>query len=295
MLDSGDKIGKGRYRIIEKIGQGGMGQVYRGLDEQLQRVVALKELLPEFQGELDLKSRFRREALALAAFHHQNIVTLHDLVDEDSSLFMIMEFVEGRCLIDLLESGSFPVNVVTAVGSGIASALAHAHQHGVIHRDLKPSNVMIANTGEVKLMDFGISKDFRLATLTKKGETVGTPAYMSPEQTSGGRVDARTDIFSLGILLYESLTGQRPFYGTDPNELFESIRSGKYIPLSQAASHVPKELSNIIKRSLQVAPSKRFPNAATMQHELALFLANRVQASHVALLASFLKNHPSSQ
>jgi serine/threonine protein kinase len=288
MLTPGYKIGP--YRIIKEIGRGGMGRVYRSLHEDLQREVALKELLPEPKGELDLKSRFRREALALAAFHHQNIVTLYDLVDNDGSLFMAMELVEGPSLTELLEAGPLPAHVVAAIGSSIASALAHAHHHNVIHRDLKPSNVMISTAGEVKLMDFGIAKNFKLAALTRKGEAVGTPAYMSPEQASGDPIDARTDIFSLGILLYEALTGKKPFQGATLRELFEEIGRGNYTPLSEAAPDVPKELSNIIKRALHVDPNKRFSNATALRHELDYFLTFNVQAPRTELLASFIRD-----
>jgi serine/threonine-protein kinase len=266
-----------------------MAIVYRGLHEGLQREAALKELLPEGQTDKETKSRFLREALALAAFRHQNIVTIYDLVDKNDSLFMVMELVDGPTLHELIKDGPLPADVAAVIGARIASALDHAHFRHIIHRDLKPSNVMLTKAGEVKLMDFGIAKDVDLVALTQQGMAVGTPAYMSPEQVTGATLDPRTDIFSLGVLLYEALTGARPFQGKTAGEIFAKIRDGKYTPLQRAAPHLPKPLTNIVKRAMEVKPDQRFPDAAAMRRELDLFLAREVTVSHPALLVSFLK------
>ncbi|WP_422724023.1 serine/threonine-protein kinase [Hyalangium rubrum] len=267
-----------------------MAQVYRGLHEQLQREVALKELLPDGQRDRETQSRFMREALALAAFRHQNIVTLYDLVEKNDSTFMVMELVDGPTLLDLIKDGPLPADVAAVVGARIASALDHAHFRHIIHRDLKPANVMLTKAGEVKLMDFGIAKDVDLAALTQQGMAVGTPAYMSPEQVTGVPLDPRTDIFSLGVLLYEALTGARPFQGKTAGEIFARIRDGKYTPLHKVAPHLPKALTNIVKRALEVKPEARFPDAAAMRRELDVYLAREVKVSHPALLVSFLRH-----
>lgn len=278
----------GAYRVLGELGRGGMAQVYKGLHETIQREVAIKELLPDAQKDKESLSRFHREALALAAFRHQNIVTLYDLVEKNDSLFMVMEYVDGPTLQELIKEGQLPPDVAAVVGARIASALDHAHFRHIIHRDLKPGNVMLTKTGEVKLMDFGIAKDVDLVALTQQGMAVGTPAYMSPEQVTGAQLDPRTDIFSLGVLLYEALTGTRPFQGKTAGEIFAKIRDGKYNPLSKAAPHVPAPLANVVKRALEVKPEKRFPDAAAMRRELDLFLAHVVKVSHPALLMGFL-------
>jgi serine/threonine protein kinase len=179
--------------------------------------------------------------------------------------------------------------VAAVLGARIASALDHAHFRHIIHRDLKPGNVMLTKSGEVKLMDFGIAKDVDLVALTQQGIAVGTPAYMSPEQVTGTALDPRTDIFSLGVLLYEALTGARPFQGKTAGEIFAKIRDGKYTPLHKAAPHLPAPLTNVVKRALEVKPENRYPDAAAMRRELDLFLAREVQVSHSALIVSFLR------
>jgi serine/threonine-protein kinase len=266
-----------------------MAQVYRGLHEQLQREVAIKEMLADPTRDKEAVSRFRREALALAAFRHQNIVTLYDLVEKNDVLFMVMEYVDGPTLHELIKEGPLPPEVTAAIGARIAAALEHAHFRHIIHRDLKPANVMLAKTGDVKLMDFGVAKDVGLEALTAQGMAVGTPSYMSPEQVTGAPVDGRTDLFALGVLLYEALSGARPFLGRNTGEVFARIRDGAFTPLHKVAPHVPRPLADIITRALQVRPSDRFPHAAAMRRELEAFLAPRVGMSYEAFLVGFLR------
>ncbi|XXF77047.1 serine/threonine-protein kinase [Myxococcaceae bacterium GXIMD 01537] len=280
----------GAYRVLGELGRGGMALVYRGLHEMLQREVAIKELLPEGQRDKESLSRFRREALALAAFRHQNIVTLYDLVEKNDGLFMVMEFVDGPTLHALIKEGPLPPDVAALIAARIASALDHAHFRHIIHRDLKPANVMLTKAGEVKLMDFGVAKDVGLEALTQQGMAVGTPSYMSPEQVTGLPVDPRTDLFSLGVLLYEALSGARPFQGRTAGEVFARIRDGKYPPLSRVAPHVPRPLARIVRRCLEVKPERRFPDAAALRRELDVFLAREVRVSHSALLVAFLRH-----
>jgi serine/threonine-protein kinase len=267
-----------------------MAQVYRGLHEMLQREVAIKEMLADPNRDKESVSRFRREALALAAFRHQNIVTLYDLVEKNDVLFMVMEFVDGPTLHELIKEGPLPPEVGAAIAARIAGALEHAHFRRIIHRDLKPANVMLTKSGDVKLMDFGVAKDVGLEALTAQGMAVGTPSYMSPEQVTGAPVDGRTDLFALGVLLYEALSGGRPFLGRNAGEVFARIRDGEYTPLSKVAPHVPKPLADIVKRALEVRPDDRFPNAAAMRRELEAFLAPRVGMSFEAFLVGFLRH-----
>ena len=279
----------GAYRVLGELGRGGMALVYRGLHEGLQREVAIKELLPEVLADREALSRFRREAFALAAFRHQNIVTLYDLVEKNDLPFMVMEYVDGPTLQGLIREGALSPEVAAVIGARIASARDHAHFRHIIHRDLKPGNVMLTKAGEVKLMDFGIAKDAGLEALTKQGFAVGTPSYMSPEQVTGGAIDGRTDLFSLGVLLYESLSGARPFQGKTAGEVFAKVRDGKYLPLHRVAPHVPRELQEIVRRAMQTRPDQRFADAAAMRRALEAFLVRAVKVSHSALLVAFLR------
>jgi serine/threonine-protein kinase len=279
----------GAYRVLSAVGRGGMAVVYRGIHESLQREVAIKELLPAAVLDKEAKSRFHREALALAAFRHQNIVTLYDLVEKNDSLFMVMEFVDGPTLQALLREGPLPVPVAAVVGARVASALDHAHFNRIIHRDIKPANIMLTKAGEVKLMDFGIAKDEALLTLTQHGMAVGTPSYMSPEQVKGQPLDPRTDLFSLGVVLYEMLSGQRPFSGQSTSEVFAKIRDGKYPPLEKLKPDVPGPLRKLVRRALKGRLDRRYQDAAKIRGELELFLAKEVRCSHQALLVAFLQ------
>jgi serine/threonine-protein kinase len=279
----------GPYRIRGELGRGGMARVYRGLHESLQREVALKELLPEAR-DAEAQSRFIREALALAAFRHQNIVTLYDLVEKGESLFMVMELVDGPTLAELLKAGPLPADVAAVIAVQLARALGHAHFRGIVHRDLKPSNVMLTRTGEVKLMDFGVAKDGGLEDLTREGMAVGTPAYMSPEQVTGAPVDARTDLFALGGVLYEALAGTRAFTGKSAGEVFARIRDGRSTPLKRVAPQVPAPLRRVVARAMRTEPSERYPDAASLTRDLEAYLARAVDVSHAALLMAFLRH-----
>lgn len=280
----------GPYRVLGELGRGGMATVFRGVHETLQREVAIKELLPESIKDKESLSRFRREALALAGFRHENIVTLYDLVEKNDSQFMIMEFVNGPTLATLLREGPVPPDVAAVIGVQMASALDHAHFNRIIHRDIKPANIMIAKSGEVKLMDFGIAKDEGLEALTKEGIAVGTPSYMSPEQVMGGQLDPRTDIFSLGVVLYECLTGLRPFTGNTAGEVFARIRDGKYRPLEKVNPKVPPSLVRIVRRAMRVKLDDRYFDAAELRRDLELYLIRRVRISHAAMLVAFLRH-----
>jgi serine/threonine-protein kinase len=266
-----------------------MGRVYKGLHEGLQREVAIKELLTEGTQNGEMVSRFRREALALAAFRHESIVTLYDLVERGSSLHMVMEYVDGPTLSQLLQGGPLPPEAVAVLGSRLASALEHAHSHRILHRDVKPSNVMVSSLGEVKLMDFGIAKDEELVALTQEGIAVGTPSYMSPEMVGGEPLDPRSDLFSLGVVLYECLSGEKPFTGKTAGEVFARIREGKPRRLSRLAPHAPRALVKAVTRAMAREPDRRHFDASDLRRELDAFLVEHVPLSHAGLMMALLR------
>ena len=278
----------GPYRFLDELGKGGMAQVYRGLHETLEREVAIKELLPRAANDKDTVSRFRREALALATFRHQNIVTVYDLVEKNGAQFLILEYVDGPTLLELLKQGPLPPIVAAVVAEQLASALEHAHFHRIIHRDLKPGNVMLTGLGEVKLMDFGIARDEELGSITKTGMAVGTPSYMSPEQVTGGAIGQRTDVYSLGAVLYECLSGLRAFSGQSAGEIFARVRDGRFKPLAKIAPEAPSALLRVVKRAMQTKAAHRYSGAAEMRRELEAFIAGQLRTSGANLLMAFL-------
>ncbi len=234
------------YRITSKIGAGGMGEVFRATDTKLGRDVALKVLPVEMASDPERLARFRREARTVAALNHPHIVTIFSVEEAEGIHFLTMELVEGQTLDRLIPVTGLSGDRIADVASALAEALAAAHEKGIVHRDLKPANVMVTNDGRVKVLDFGLAKEVREsepndATMTSAGRTavgivMGTPAYMSPEQIAGRALDHRTDIFSLGIILYEMASGRRPFQGASSAELASAIlrdtpRPGRRTPL----------------------------------------------------------------
>src|SRR5882672_7661654 len=226
-LVPGTKLGA--YEISSSLGAGGMGEVYRASDAKLGRDVALKVLPAEMARDPERLARFRREAKALAQIDHPNIVTIYSVEDFDGVHFLTMQLVEGLPLDRLISPNGLPVDQIIAIAGSLAAALAAAHEKGIVHRDLKPANVMVTADGRVKVLDFGLAKfaddsarpeaDAATALQTRDGVVMGTVPYMSPEQIAGRGVDHRTDIFSLGVILYEMASGQRPFQGASSAEL----------------------------------------------------------------------------
>jgi serine/threonine-protein kinase len=265
-----------------------MAHVYKGVHELLGREVAVKEVLPGSAKDKEAKERLQREALALSAFRHQNIVTLYDLIEKNDGLYLVMELVDGPTLGELLRDGPLPPEVAAVMASGLAQALEHAHFHGIVHRDLKPANIMFSQSGEVKLMDFGIAKDAELDTLTKEGLAVGTPAYMAPEQVMGQPMDGRTDLYALGVVLYECLAGDRPFRGDGPAQIYARIRDGRHEPVGSKAPQTPKALRRVVKRLMRAKPADRYANAAELRRELDVYLSSAVKVSQASVLLSFL-------
>ncbi len=258
----------GPYEILSRIGAGGMGDVYRAGDTKLGRSVAIKVLPAGFVDEPERLARFQREAKMLGSLNHPNIVTLHTFEEAGGVHFLTMELVEGQPLSKLIPKSGLPVDRILEFGGAISEALAAAHDKGIVHRDLKPANVMVTNEGRVKVLDFGLAKESYEANssgatlapdeYTKVGVIVGTPAYMSPEQVAGRTVDHRTDIFSLGTLLYEMATGEKPFQGRSAAELASAILRDTPRPVKEVRAELPKGLELVIQRCLEKSAADRF-------------------------------------
>jgi len=257
------------YTILEKIGEGGMGVVYRAEDTKLGRTVALKFLSQDLTSDRLHRERFLREAQVVSTLEHQNICTIHE-VDEtdDGQIFICMACYEGDTLKDIIRRGPVPVGDAVRFGLQIARGLTAAHEAGITHRDVKPGNVMVSVRGHVRLVDFGLAKLAGQSSLTRTGNAVGTVAYMSPEQTRGEEADERTDIWSLGVLLYEMVTGRRPFGGDNDRAAIRSIQQDRPAPLSQAVSDVPPQLSGIVVKALEKRAGRRYASMSEMLEDL---------------------------
>jgi serine/threonine-protein kinase len=257
----------GHYRILEKIAAGGMGVVYRARDEQLERDVALKVLPSGTLSDDSARRNFRREALALAKLNHPNIETVYEFGSQDDLDFLVMEYVSGRTLAERLVSGALPEKEVIALGMQIAAAIEEAHERGIVHRDLKPANIAIAARGQAKVLDFGLAKllrpDDELTTdhLTDTQAAAGTLPYMSPEQLLGEPVDARGDVYSIGVVLYEMATGRRAFSGDLPSRVIDAILHGPLVPPRALDSRISPELERIILKCMDKDPEHRYQSA----------------------------------
>jgi eukaryotic-like serine/threonine-protein kinase len=265
------------YRIEGEIGRGGMGVVYRAVDTRLGRPVAIKVLPNEVTGDPERQRRFLREAQSASALNHPNIVTIYEVGDDAGTTYIAMELVEGTPLDRLLTQGPLPVATVLDYAAQIASALAAAHGRGIIHRDIKPANIVITGDGRAKVLDFGIAKLVDLpsteATITSvptvAGTILGTAEYMSPEQAEGRPVDARSDIFSFGAVLYEMLTGRRPFGGSTRVGIITAVLRDQPAPARSFRADAPAAIDPILQRALAKDPSARYPDAAAMRADLA--------------------------
>ena len=278
------------YKILQKLGEGGMGVVYKAQDTKLLRPVALKFLSPELTRDQDAKKRFIREARAASGLDHPNIAVVHD-VDEtpDGHSFICMAYYDGQTLAAKLSKGSFDVADAARIGLQIAAGLESAHDSGIVHRDIKPSNVIITPQGEVKIVDFGLAKLSEQARETKSVMTGGTAAYMSPEQILGTEADARSDLFSLGVVLYETVTGKRPFLGDHEAALYYSIVNSEPVPPSTIRSAISPELEKIILHLLERDPKKRYQSASEVVVDLKHYLGEKPTARPIRQLRKALR------
>src|SRR5436190_3402849 len=264
----------GHYKISKLIGSGGMGEVYLATDVKAGRRAALKLLPLRFTGDAERLKRFEQEARAVVGLNHPNIVTVYEIGEENSIHYIASELIEGETLRDRLTRGSLQLSQALDVAIQIASALTAAHRAGIVHRDIKPENIMLRPDGYVKVLDFGIAKlaeqelpatmprdEALLLVETNLGAILGTARYMSPEQACGGHVDKRTDIWSLGVVLYEMLTGHAPFTGDTPGEVMSSILEKDPPPLTRYIARAPAELQQIINKTLRKDRTERYRSA----------------------------------
>ena len=285
-------IGKlvSHYRIINEIGRGGMGVVYKAEDTKLRRTVALKFLPPELSRDPEAKERFFHEARAAAALEHANIATVYEIDEAEGQIFIALGYIEGRTLKDMIygvgadlrvcpepngnlkkgEHKGSPLRINTAIDLAMqmAEGLALAHEKGIVHRDVKSANIMITDKGQVKIMDFGLAKLKGQTKLTREGSTMGTVAYMSPEQAQGKEVDPRSDIWSLGVVLYEMLTGKLPFPGEYDQAVIYAILNEAPEPVTALRSGIPLELERIIEKALAKDPAERYQGCQDLLADL---------------------------
>ncbi len=271
---AGTKLDK--YEVLEQVGHGGMAVVYRGIDSVLKREVAIKVLHPHLADRPESRKRLEREAIAVATLRHENILEIYDYSGSEAhASYIVTEFIHGPTLREWLDEDYVARPAVAAlVVHRLALALMHAHKGNIVHRDIKPENVMIRrDDGCLKLMDFGIAQILDNQKLTMTGQLIGSPAYMAPELINGRPLDARTDLFSLGILLYQLATGELPFAGRNPHEVLNRIADGNYPAPSTVNALVDQELEAILAKALATNPDERFQSAESMARELELYLA----------------------
>ncbi len=256
------------YKITAKLGEGGMGEVFLAMDMSLDRQVALKFLPRQFSTDPEARLRFQREAKALAALNHPNIVSVYDVAEFEGQPFIAMEFVEGQSLKRLIGSGDISIDTVLDVLTQASDGLAAAHKRDIVHRDIKSENIVMSSEGRVKIMDFGLATWQGVTKITAEGSTLGTRSYMSPEQSLGQKVDQRTDLWSLGVVLYELITGRLPFTGGHDSAVAYAISNETPEPLARYKANVPPELQHIISKCLAKNPNERYQSAADLTADL---------------------------
>jgi len=279
----------GSYLVERELGKGGMGVVYVARQPDLDRRVVVKGLRRDFVDDPIAGERFIREAQAASAIHHQNVVTVHDCFLVRGERFIALEFVDGVDLATALgHVGRFPPRIAALLALEICRGLEEIHAQGIVHRDLKPSNVLLGRAGEVKIADFGIAIDGTAPALTQVGHAVGTPSYMSPEQLRGARADSRSDIFAMGVVLYEMLTGQTPYQVGGERGLLDTIEAGQHRPVQRAAPATPRALKKLLRRCLQPKPSRRPEDASELRSALDRQLGTPSPAQTRTRIASWL-------
>lgn len=264
----GRKLGN-RYEVIERIGGGGMAVVYRALDTLLNRYVSIKVLRAQYSTDEDFVRRFRREAQAAASLSHPNVVNIYDVGVEGEDYYIVMEFVDGRTLKEVIQEGApLPINEAIDIAKQICSALGHAHENNIVHRDIKPHNILISKDKRVKVTDFGIARAITSNTITQDGSVLGSVHYFSPEQARGGITDVKSDIYSLGVVLYEMITGELPFSGETPISVALKHLQDEFMEPRQINPALPQSVENIVLKSLAKNPSVRYQTARDMLRDL---------------------------
>ena len=274
----------GHYDVTALIGEGGMGQVYRARDARLARSVALKVLKPELVSDPERRQRFMREARSAAATTHPAIAQIYDIGEQDGAIFIAMEFVEGRTLRQLVADKELDLQSAIDIAIQISDGLAKAHDRGIVHRDIKTDNIMVTPDGHAKILDFGLAKlldpaggegkpitdaaSLETVAETRLGVVMGTIAYMSPEQARGRRVDQTSDVFSMGVVVYEMITGELPFKGDSPLDTMHAIAFEEVQPITVLRKHLPPDLHRIVSRCLRKKSEDRYPDAGALADEL---------------------------
>ena len=256
----------GRYEIKEELGRGTMGVVYEAHDPQIDRRIALKVLKPDWISSDNIVQRFIKEARAIGRLSHPKIVTVYDVGQDHGTIYIAMEYLDGQPLKDIIREGRLPLDDNIKIGIQVAEALDYAHSKGIVHRDIKPGNIIYISDKLVKVTDFGIARveDSTGLQQTKAGEILGTPMYMSPEQVLGQPVDGRSDIYALGVILYELTTGERPFQGTNLGSLFHAITNEVPPEPDRHQSSIPPKVAGLIMKAMDKQPGNRFQNGAEM-------------------------------
>jgi len=279
-----------KFEIIGHLGSGGMAEVFLARQDSLERLVAIKELKPAFAENPELYERFLREARTGAALVHENIVQVHHFGESDRGPFIVLEYVDGIDLKTLIQRlGSVPPRAALPIFHAVARALAYAHGRGLVHRDVKPGNIMLGKHGEVKLMDFGIVRATD-SDLTRTGAFLGTPSYMSPEQFQGEKLTPASDQFSLGIVIYEALTGVKPFRADDETSLSKKIQTQRELPPRRLNPEVPRRFQWLARRCLKKKPGQRYPDTLELLRALENLMTHQERTRGVALLAEFLSS-----
>src|ERR687885_1841955 len=264
-----DTLFDGRYKILRKLGAGGMANVYLAEDQELGRRVAIKILNERHANDEQFVERFRREAKNAAGLSHANIVSIFDRGEAEGTYYIAMEYLDGRSLKEMItKRGPAPINVAVEYARQILAALRFAHRTGLVHRDIKPHNVLVDSEGRLKVTDFGIARS-GTSQMTEEGSIIGTAQYLSPEQAKGAPVDQRSDLYSVGVVLYELLTGVVPFTGDTPVEIAMKHLSAMPEPPSSHRGEIPRELDKIVMRALAKDPHERYQTAEEMEGDLA--------------------------
>ena len=272
----------GRYKVVQEVGKGAMGIVYKAFDPQIDREVALKILRKDRLTDDEFAQRFFKEAKAIGRLSHPNIVTVYDVGQDHGTIYIAMEFLEGLPLDEAIRDDSLQITEIGSIGAQIAEALDYAHRKGVIHRDIKPSNIILNSDGRIKITDFGVAQIEDLLTLhqTQAGAIIGTPVYMPPEQVNGQSVDGRSDLYALGVILYELLTGAKPFTGENFAAVFASVLSHTPDEPARIVSDISRGQSDLIMKSISKEPDSRFQTGREMAAALkATFMESQAAES----------------